>query len=120
VYYKACSFIDEFDKKIAEKAYHIHVAKHLGIPYPDMSQWKWRWYLVNAALDLGIEQLENVHQKKAMFCTQLSADLDVVCYIIPLDENPSEWEPDDCRDNSRLDEVHTEDVVIDDEIEIYY
>ena len=120
VYYRACTFYREWQQVSAEHWYAVHIKYNLGKPYPDLKQWRWRWYVANAAIDLDIKQLENVQQNKMIFCTQLSADLDKSCTILAFNENPSEWEPDDCREGGRLDDKHSSDVIIGPELEICY
>ena len=82
----------------AKQAYAEHIRKYRGTPYPDLSQWRWRWHMANAAIDLPGAQphLENVDQDAMMHCTQLSFHLDRYCELV-LPVNPAESEPDNCR-----------------------
>jgi len=106
----------------AQQRFGSHIRKYRGTPYPDLSQWRWRWHMANAAIDLPGDQpwLENVDQDTMMHCTQLSFDLDRWCGLINKPVNPAESEPDNCRPGRQdwLDGLLVEGVTVGDEVEI--
>lgn len=106
----------------AKYAFAEHIRQYRGTPYPDLSQWRWRWHMANAAIDLPGDQprLENVDQDTMMHCTQLSFDLDRYCGLIEKPVNPAESEPDNCRPGRQdwLEDLLVDGVTVGDEIEI--
>jgi hypothetical protein len=103
VFYRQPQFYNKDRELICQWLFKEHINRYRGTPYPDLSQWRWRWHMINAAVDLGIKPLENKDQDEMMHCTQLAVHLDRYCGIIRAGVNPAEWEPDDCRDGRKLD-----------------
>jgi len=106
----------------AERRFGHHIYFYRGTPYPDLSQWRWRWHMANAAIDLPGDQpqLENADQDEMMHCTQLSFHLDRFCRLIERPVNPAESEPDNCRPGRQdwLGGLLVDGVTVGDEIEI--
>jgi hypothetical protein len=122
VYYRAPVFVNKLEEEPCNTLFKQHIKKFRGLPYPDLKQWKWRWHMVNAALDLGIKELENKDQEEMMHCTQLAVHLDRYCGLVSKDVNPAEWEPDNCRNRSRIDKelAKVGKMVLTYEVELYY
>lgn len=106
----------------AQKRLEQHIKIYRGTPYPDLSQWRWRWHMANAAIDLPGDQsgMENEDQDRMMHCTQLSFHLDRFCGLIQKPVNPAESEPDNCRPGRQdwLNDLLEDWIAVGDEVEI--
>lgn len=80
-----------------------HVKKHLGKPYTDPKKRKGFLMLLKSVWDSGIFQKisTNIDTEIWFFCTMLVLNLFRFCKLVNSDINPTEWEPDDTRDEPR-------------------
>jgi len=75
-----------------------HIKKYRGTEYPDLSTWRWIWFLANAAIDLPFKTgLQNPDIDTVMFCTHLFGHVYRYCGLASLNLNPAELQPDDLR-----------------------
>jgi len=108
VYLRYVAFESGVARRIAEDMCQRHIKKYRGVAYPDLKQWRWRWFLANAAIDIpGMSKLkkalENPDIDEVMFCTMLVMHLFRYCGLVNYNfVNPAEWEPDDTRDYGKI------------------
>lgn len=104
IHFESLGVFSGHDRRVMaeiECARHIH--KYRGTAYPDLSSWKWRWFLINAAIDLPSifkrlkKALENDDIDTVMFCAHLLGNVFKWCGLSIDTLNAAELDPDDLR-----------------------
>ncbi len=98
IYIRKTIISSDILRTMAEGLLAEHIKKYRGTEYPDLTSWRWRWFLANAAIDLPWKTgLQNPDIDYVMFCTHLLVHAFRFCQLISIHVNPAEFEPDDLR-----------------------
>jgi hypothetical protein len=95
---------DDLRRRLSsERSCSGYIREHRGTQYPDLSKWKWRWFMLNAKLDLPFRNpLEN-KPAKMKHCTYLVGDCTNFCGLTMF-PNTAELEPDDMREHAEIEQ----------------
>jgi hypothetical protein len=100
---KPVTITNPMAKKAAFDLAAEHVEKYLGRPYTDPKKRQGRWVLIRSVCDCSFFKKinTNIDTDKWFFCSMLVMHLFRYCRLVYRDINPSEWEPDNTRDEPR-------------------